>query len=53
MLAKEMFEEGNPSAGVIPIGQGLGLSNDIPTVKELIDRIMKEAEGIISKLTNV
>jgi nitronate monooxygenase len=29
-------------------GQVMGLIHDIPTVKELIDRIMAEAEEVIS-----
>ena len=48
--AKEMYDEGNLDVGVISVGQGVGLVNDIPTVKELFDRIMQQAEGIIQKL---
>jgi hypothetical protein len=29
----------------------VGLIHDIPTVKELIDRIMREAEEVVSRLT--
>jgi nitronate monooxygenase len=34
-------------AGAWSCGMVVGLINDIPTVKELIDRIMAEAEQII------
>ncbi|NVM30247.1 MAG: nitronate monooxygenase [Candidatus Helarchaeota archaeon] len=50
--AKQMYDEGILDAGVISVGQGVGLINDIPTVKELFDRIMKEAEDIIQKLAH-
>ncbi len=49
MWSKKMYEEGDLTAGIITIGQGLGLCNDIPTVKEMIDRVMKQAEDIIRK----
>jgi NAD(P)H-dependent flavin oxidoreductase YrpB (nitropropane dioxygenase family) len=36
------LESGDPNGGVITAGQIVGLINDIPTCKELIDRIVKE-----------
>jgi nitronate monooxygenase len=39
--------EGEMDAGAWSCGMVVGLINDIPTVKELIDRIMTEAEQII------
>jgi nitronate monooxygenase len=36
-------------AGVWSCGMAAGLINDIPTCKELIDRIMSEAEDIIKQ----
>jgi nitronate monooxygenase len=50
--AKQMYDEGNTKVGIISVGQGVGLAQDIPTVKELFDRIMQEAEGIIKNLQN-
>lgn len=50
--SKLMYDEGELSAGVISVGQGVGLIHDIPTVKELIDRIMKEANEIVQNLFN-
>ena len=44
--------EGEPEAGAWSCGMVAGLVSDIPSVKELIDRIMSEAEEIIaSKLS--
>lgn len=50
--SKIMYEEGDLTAGVISCGQGVGLVQDIPTVKELIERIMKQAEEIVNKIYN-
>ena len=41
--------EGDMDAGAWSCGMVAGLVNDIPTVKELIDRIMAEAEEIIGE----
>ena len=48
MFTRKMYEEGDINAGIMTIGQGLGLSDDIPTVKELIERVVKQAEEIIN-----
>jgi nitronate monooxygenase len=44
---REALETGNLSAGLIWAGQVQGLTHDIPTVAELILRIVREAENII------
>ena len=41
--------EGAMEAGAWSCGMVAGLIHDVPTVQELIDRIMAEADGIISK----
>jgi nitronate monooxygenase len=41
--------DGEMDAGVWSCGMVAGLINDVPTCKELIDRIMSEAEAIISQ----
>jgi len=41
--------DGDMDAGAWSCGMVVGLINDIPTVKELIDRIMTESEQIIRK----
>ncbi len=42
-----IMQDGDMEAGAWSCGMVAGLIHDIPTVKELIDRIMREAEGII------
>ena len=49
ILAQKMYEEGDLTKGIITIGQGLGLCEDIPTLKEFVERIVKQAENIIHK----
>ena len=44
-----IMKDGDLDAGPWSCGMVAGLIRDIPTVKELIDRIMREAEAIISK----
>ena len=51
--ARKMYYEGDLDAGLVSCGQGVGLVKDIPTVKELLDRIMKEAEETIHKLNKI
>jgi nitronate monooxygenase len=48
--ALKMYIEGDIDAGMVSCGQGIGLIKDIPTAKELLDRIMEEAETVINKL---
>jgi nitronate monooxygenase len=47
---KELLETGNLEAGLLHCGQVIGLVRDIPTVKELIDRIIGEADEIRKRL---
>jgi len=49
--ARRLYENGDLDAGVIACGQGVGLVHDIPTVKELFDRIVAEANGIVGRLS--
>jgi NAD(P)H-dependent flavin oxidoreductase YrpB (nitropropane dioxygenase family) len=45
----KVMTEGEVGAGAWSCGMVVGLINDIPTCKELIDRIMADAERIIRK----
>jgi len=45
---RRVFDEGDVDAGIWTVGTAMGLINDIPTVGELVGRIVSEAEGIIS-----
>jgi len=49
--ARKMYNEGDLDAGIISCGQGIGMAHDIPTVKDLFDRIMGEAGEIARGLT--
>ncbi len=45
--ARLMYENGGLDEGIISCGQGIGLVHDIPTVKELFERIIGEASKIV------
>jgi NAD(P)H-dependent flavin oxidoreductase YrpB (nitropropane dioxygenase family) len=45
----KIMQEGAMDAGVWSCGMVAGLIHDIPTVKELVDRIMAEAEEIVRR----
>jgi NAD(P)H-dependent flavin oxidoreductase YrpB (nitropropane dioxygenase family) len=47
--AKEMYDTGDLDGGVIACGQGVGLCHDIPPVQALFDRIIREAEEIVTR----
>jgi NAD(P)H-dependent flavin oxidoreductase YrpB (nitropropane dioxygenase family) len=49
LVGKEMLQEGDMEKGVLSAGQCMGLIRDIPTCRELLDRIMAEAEEIITQ----
>jgi nitronate monooxygenase len=44
---KKVIGEGDMEYGIWSAGQVMGLIRDVPTVKELVERIVREAEGII------
>jgi nitronate monooxygenase len=48
-----LLETGDLDAGLIWAGQVQGLIRDIPTVAELMERIMSEAHAIIGRLGKV
>ncbi|WP_325769768.1 nitronate monooxygenase family protein [Dietzia kunjamensis] len=45
---RKVFEDGDVDAGIWSAGQCQGLIDDVPTAAELIDRMMTEAEEIIT-----
>jgi nitronate monooxygenase len=45
----KIMQEGDMDAGAWSCGMVAGLINDIPTVQELMDNIMSEADGIIKQ----
>jgi NAD(P)H-dependent flavin oxidoreductase YrpB (nitropropane dioxygenase family) len=50
MLLKASLVDGKVESGVIPSGQVVGLIDDLPTCKELIDRTIAEAEKVLENL---
>jgi len=46
---RTVYEDGDPNDGIWAAGMVLGLIHDIPTCRELITRIVSEAETLISR----
>jgi len=51
--SKRVALEGDLDAGNALAGEAVGLIHDIPTVKELIDRIVGEAQVVVQQLYNL
>jgi NAD(P)H-dependent flavin oxidoreductase YrpB (nitropropane dioxygenase family) len=50
MLLKAAMVDGRPDLGVMASGQVVGLIDDLPSVKELLDRIINEANDVLERL---
>lgn len=50
MLTKAAMVDGRPEVGILPTGQGVGVIDELPTVEELIGRIIAEAEATLERL---
>jgi hypothetical protein len=44
--------DGRPDLGVMSGGQVVGVIDDLPTVAELLERIMAEADAVLTRLTS-
>ncbi|ORL31338.1 2-nitropropane dioxygenase [Prescottella equi] len=53
MLYRSALVDGNADIGVMATGQVVGLIDDVPSCAELIDRIVREAESVLHRLTAV
>lgn len=51
MLTKASMVDGKVEAGILPTGQVAGVIDEIPTVAELLQRTMAEAEETLQRLT--
>lgn len=51
MLLKKAMVDGRPDLGVMASGQVVGLIDDLPSVAELLDRIVAEATTVLERLT--
>jgi NAD(P)H-dependent flavin oxidoreductase YrpB (nitropropane dioxygenase family) len=50
MLTKSAMVDGRPEVGILPTGQGVGVIDELPTVAELIARIIDEATETLARL---
>ncbi len=47
---REAYQTGDTTDSLIPCGQGVGLIHDVPTVAELMERILREARSAASRV---
>ena len=50
MLIKATMVDGNPEVGILPTGQVTGVIDELPTVAELLDRIVADAQSTLKRL---
>jgi NAD(P)H-dependent flavin oxidoreductase YrpB (nitropropane dioxygenase family) len=50
MLIKAALVDGDPEVGVLPTGQVTGVISELPTVAELLDRVMADAAATLTRL---
>ena len=51
MMTKAALVDGRTDVGVLPTGQVVGVIDELPTVAELIGRIVTEANATLARLT--
>jgi NAD(P)H-dependent flavin oxidoreductase YrpB (nitropropane dioxygenase family) len=49
--ARQMYVQGDLDVGIVSCGQGIGLIDDMPTVKEVLDRIMEQATQRVAQIS--
>jgi nitronate monooxygenase len=50
IVGLKLLEAGDVDNGLLSVGQVIGLVHEIPAVKELIDRVINEAEEVITNM---
>lgn len=50
MMTKAALVDGRTDVGVLPTGQVVGTIDELPTVAELVDRIVAEAGTVLERL---
>ncbi len=50
MMTRATMVEGRPDVGILPTGQVVGVVDELPTVAELIARIVADAEATLARL---
>jgi NAD(P)H-dependent flavin oxidoreductase YrpB (nitropropane dioxygenase family) len=53
MLTKASMVDGRPEVGILPTGQNVGVIDELPSVRELIERIVREADETLARLGSV
>lgn len=48
--SRKLYNEGELDRGIVPCGQGIGQVHDMPTVKDLFDRIIAQAADVVNGL---
>jgi NAD(P)H-dependent flavin oxidoreductase YrpB (nitropropane dioxygenase family) len=51
MMTRASMVEGKPEVGILPTGQVVGVVGELPSVAELLERIEREAEDTLARLT--
>ena len=52
MMIQEAMVKGKPDAGILPSGQVAGLIDDLPSVSDLIESIVEEAQQSAGRISN-
>jgi NAD(P)H-dependent flavin oxidoreductase YrpB (nitropropane dioxygenase family) len=50
MLTRASMVEGRPEVGILPTGQNVGVIDELPSVQELVERIVQEAKNTLARL---
>ena len=53
MLTRSSMVDGRTDVGILPTGQNVGVIDELPTVAELVARIVREAEDTLARLPSV
>ena len=51
MLTKAAMVDGRPEVGILPTGQVVGVIDELPSVEEVITRVMAEAEQVLARVS--
>ncbi len=52
-IGRECYKTGDTDGGIFPVGQAIGLIEDIPSCADLLESIMKEAEETRARIANI
>jgi NAD(P)H-dependent flavin oxidoreductase YrpB (nitropropane dioxygenase family) len=50
MMTRASMVEGRPEVGILPTGQVVGVIDELPTVAQLVERIVADAEATLARL---